>query len=230
MVTAGIKENVERVREEIAAAAQRTGRQTSDIVLCAVTKGASVAQILEAKEAGITVFAENRVQEAQEKIAQVPAEWHMIGHLQSNKIKPALALFQAIQSVDTLRLAEKLNEELLAEGRTLPVLLEVNVSGEEQKHGFSPMDIYSAVDGLAPLTQLQVKGLMGIAPNVAEEAPKREAFKKLKSLSIVLKGMKKERLEMRTLSMGMSDDYVIAIEEGSNFVRLGRAIFGERKK
>jgi len=126
-------------------------------------------------------------------------------------------------------LAEKINEELLAQNKMMPVLLEVNVSQEEKKHGFSPEEIYGAIDLIAPLTQIYVKGLMGIAPNVAEETPKREAFKKLKKIFIVLKALKSERLQMQTLSMGMSDDFEIAIEEGSTMVRLGRAIFGDRK-
>ena len=230
MIMTAIRENVEQIKQRIDAAAIRSGRSLKDVALVAVTKNASVAQILEAQEAGLGIFAENRVQDAMEKIPQVNAQWHMIGHLQSNKVKPALSLFQMIQSVDTVRLAEKIQEELLPENRIMPVLLEVNVSGESRKHGFSPENIYSAVEELAPLTQVHVKGLMGIAPNVLEEAPKREAFKKLKNIFVVLKALKSERLQMQTLSMGMSADFEIAIEEGSNLVRLGRAIFGDRKK
>ncbi len=224
-----IKENIEQVQARIGAAAERSGRSLKDITLVAVTKAASVERILEAKEAGLTIFAENRVQDALLKIPYIQAEWHMIGHLQSNKIKPTLELFQMIQSIDSVRLAEKINEELLAQNKMMPVLLEVNVSQEEKKHGFSPEEIYGAIDLIAPLTQIYVKGLMGIAPNVAEETPKREAFKKLKKIFIVLKALKSERLQMQTLSMGMSDDFEIAIEEGSTMVRLGRAIFGDRK-
>ena len=184
---------------------------------------------MEAQQAGLTIFAENRVQDAIEKVPLVPAEWHMVGHLQTNKIKTALGLFQCLQSVDSVRLAREVNEYLLSENRVLPVLLEVNISGEKQKFGFEPDEIYSAVDELAPLMQLQVRGLMGIAPNVPDDAPRREAFKKLKNIFIVLKGLKNERLQMQTLSMGMSDDFEIAIEEGSNMVRLGRVIFGRKK-
>ena len=230
MTTTIITENVERVKLRIDAAAQRSGRCFKDISIVAVTKSAKVPQILEARDAGLSIFAESRVQEAMEKIPQVSAEWHMIGHLQSNKLKSALSLVQTIQSVDSVWLAQKINEELLPENKTVSVLLEVNVSGEDEKYGFGPEDIYAAVEGLRPLTQVFVKGLMGIAPNVTEEAPKREAFKKLKNIFIVLKAMKSERFEMRTLSMGMSDDFEIAVEEGSNMVRLGRAIFGDRKK
>ena len=226
MIMTAIKENIEQVRERISAAAQRSGRTAADVAVVAVTKSADVGSILEAQQAGITTFAENRVQDAMEKVPQVPGvQWHMVGHLQSNKIKTALGLSHCIQSVDSVRLAKEINQHLLAEDRLLPVLLEVNISGEKQKFGFEPEQIYSAVEEFAPLTQILVQGVMGIAPNVAEEGPKRAAFKKLKNIFIVLKGLKRERLQMQTLSMGMSDDFEVAVEEGSNMLRLGRAIF-----
>ena len=230
MVMTAITENIERVKQRLEAAAGRSGRALKDIAIVAVTKSANVERILEAQRAGLTQFGENRVQEASEKIPLVPAEWHMIGHLQSNKIKPALGLFQMIQSVDTVRLAEKINAELLVENKTMSVLLQVNVSGEGQKSGFGAEEIYSAVEKIKPLTQLIVQGVMGMAPLSDDEGPKREAFKKLKNVFIVLKAMKTERFRMQTLSMGMSDDFEIAVEEGSNLVRLGRAIFGDGKK
>ena len=204
MTTTAITENVEQVKQRIDAAAQRSGRSSKDVTVVAVTKSASVGQILEAQQAGLSVFGESRVQDAMEKIAQVPAEWHMIGHLQSNKVKPALGLFQMIQSVDSVRLAQKMNEELLIENKMMPVLLELNVSGEAQKHGFGPEEIYSAVDVIKPLTQIFVKGVMGVAPNVAIEAPRREAFKKLKNIFIVLKALKSDRFQMQTLSICQS--------------------------
>ena len=230
MIATAVRENIEQVRERISAAAQKSGRTLSDIAIVAVTKSANVGQIQEAQQAGLTIFAENRVQDAAEKIPQAPAQWHMIGHLQTNKIKTALGLFQCVQSVDSVRLAREIDQALLQENRTLPVLLEVNISGEKQKFGFEPEQIYSAVDEIKLLTQLEVRGVMGIAPNTAEEGSKREAFKKLKNIFIVLKGMKGERLCLQTLSMGMSDDFEIAIEEGSNMVRLGRVIFKGGKK
>ena len=225
-----VKENVERVREKIDAAAQHFGRSLKDVTLVAVTKSASVEQILEAQQAGVTVFAENRIQDAQVKIPQVTAEWHMIGHLQSNKIKTALGLFQCVQSVDSVRLAKEINEALLAENRVLPVFLEVNISGEKQKFGFDPMEVYSAVDEIKPLTQLAVQGVMGIAPNTEDAEARRASFKKLKGVFTVLKSMKGERFEMKHLSMGMSDDFEIAVEEGSTMLRLGRALFKEGGK
>jgi pyridoxal phosphate enzyme (YggS family) len=225
-----VEESIERVHERVDAAARRSGRSLKDVTIVGATKMASVEQIREAQQAGIAIFGENRVQDAMLKISQVEAQWHMIGHLQSNKVRPALGLFQMIQSVDSVRLAEKINEELLADNKTTAVLLEVNVSGEGQKYGFKPEEIYSAVEALAPLAQIYVKGLMGMGPNTAEAELSRQAFKKLKNIFIVLKGLKNERLDMQTLSMGMSDDFEIAVEEGSNMVRLGRALFGKGEK
>ena len=225
MIMTSIKENIDCVREKVDAAAQRSGRSLKDITIVAVTKSATVEQIFEAQQAGITIFAENRIQDALIKTPQVQAEWHMIGHLQTNKIHTALGLFQCVQSVDSVRLARELNEALLAENRVLPVLLEVNISGEKQKFGFEPMEVYSAVDEIKPLTQLSVQGVMGIAPNVEDAEARRVSFKKLKGVFTVLKAMKGERFEMKTLSMGMSDDFEIAVEEGSNMLRLGRALF-----
>jgi hypothetical protein len=221
-----IKDRIDAVRVRIDEAAKRSGRALKDISLVAVTKNASVAAILEAKAAGIEIFAENRIQDAQEKVPQIPG--HLIGHLQSNKIKPALELFELFQSIDSVKLAEKIQEELLIQNRILPVLLEVNISGESQKHGFQPDDVYRAVEAIGAMTQIQIVGLMGIAPNTPDILLRRQAFKKLKGTFVVLKGLKNERLKMQTLSMGMSDDYEAAIEEGSNMVRLGRAIFGGR--
>ncbi len=225
MLMIGIKEKLETVRQRLDKAASRSGRSSKDITLVAVTKGASVEAVLEVREAGVGVFAENRVQEALLKAPQVTSEWHMVGHLQSNKIRVALELFQMIQSVDSLRLAGNINDEALALNKVVPVLLEVNISGEVQKYGFKPEEIYSAVEGAAALPQLKVMGLMGIAPAGADEAPKREAFKKLRNLFSVCKTLKNKNIEMKHLSMGMSDDFEIAVEEGSNMVRLGRVLF-----
>lgn len=225
-----VAENLQALRERIEQAAQKSGRTAQDITLVAVTKGAAVPAVLEAQQAGVQFFAENRIQDAQEKIPAVPgAQWHMIGHLQTNKIKAALSLFQCLQSLDSVRLAEEVNSELLAENRVLPVMLEVNISGEKQKFGFEPDQIYSAVDQIKKLTQLDVQGVMGIAPNTDDAEARRASFKKLKGLFTVLKAMKGERFQMKYLSMGMSDDFEMAIEEGANMVRVGRAVFAKRK-
>ena len=229
-IMANVKENLEALRQRIDQAAQRSGRSGADVTLVAVTKSASLPAILEAREAGVQFFAENRIQDAQEKIPAVQgATWHLIGHLQTNKIKPALELFQCLQSLDSVRLAEEVNAQLLTLGRVLPVMLEVNISGEKQKFGFEPEKIYSAVDEIKKLTQLDVCGVMGIAPNTDDVEARRASFKKLKGVFTVLKGMKGERFQMKYLSMGMSDDFETAIEEGSNMVRVGRALFARRK-
>lgn len=229
--TTVIKENYEKLLARIGAAAAKSGRSAQDVTLVAVTKSAALDAVLEAQQCGVRIFAESRVQEAQEKIpVVVGAEWHMVGHLQTNKIKTALALFQCLQSVDSVRLAEEIHTELLAQNRVLPVLLEVNISGEKQKFGFEPERVYSAVDEIKKLTQLDVQGVMGIAPNTKDIEERRAAFKKLKGVFTVLKSMKGERFQMKWLSMGMSDDFETAIEEGSNMVRVGRALFGKRQK
>jgi len=225
-----VKENLEQLLQRIGTAAQKTGRTLQDVTLVAVTKQAAVPAILEAQQAGVRYFAENRVQDALEKIPQVPgAEWQMVGHLQTNKIKAALSLFQCVQSVDSVRLAQEIHNQLLQENRVFPVMLEVNISGEKQKFGFEPDNIYSAVDEIKKLTQLEVCGVMGIAPNTEDVEARRAAFKKLRGVFTVLKSMKGERFQMKYLSMGMSDDFEIAIEEGSNMVRVGRALFGKKK-
>lgn len=225
-----IKENYERLQARIADAAQRSGRAAGEISFVAVTKNAPVQAVLEAQACGIGLFAENRVQDAEAKIPLVPgAVWHMIGHLQTNKIRTALPLFQCVQSLDSVRLARELNAELLVQNKVMPVLLEVNISTEPQKFGFQPEEIYAAIDEIKPLTQLEVQGVMGIAPNTDDIQARRAAFKKLKGVFTVLKSMKSERFQMKLLSMGMSDDFEAAIEEGSNMVRLGRALFGGKK-
>ena len=224
-----IAENVRSLQARIEGAAKRSGRSLKDITLVAVTKGAALPAVIEAGEAGVCVFAENRIQEAQDKVAQVPAEWHLVGHLQTNKINAALGLFSLIQSVDSARLAEKINVAALALGKPASVLLEINISGEESKYGFAPEEIYGAAAAIKPLSHVRVLGLMGIAPNTEDPEARRASFKKLRNIFSVCKSMKGENFEMKHLSMGMSDDFEIAIEEGSTMVRVGRAIFGERK-
>ena len=218
----------ETVQAKIDEAARKTGRSLKDITLVAVTKGVKSELILEVKEAGLSIFGENRVQEAEEKIPAVnfpDVQWQLIGHLQSNKVKTAVALFQLIQSVDTVRLADKISQEALAAGKMMPVLLEVNISGEEQKYGFKTEEVYSAIDQMASMQGIRVLGLMGMASNLVNENVKRETFKKLRGLFSACKMLKHPNIEMKFLSMGMSDDYGIAIEEGANMVRIGRALF-----
>lgn len=216
----------ERLRERIDDAARRSGRLGTSVTVVAVTKGVSPERIREAREAGVAVFGENRVQEAAEKVPQFPdAEWHLIGHLQSNKIQPALELFRVIQSVDTVGLAKRLGQEAPAKAGGVSVFLEVNLSGETKRYGFAPEALYSALDEIAAIPGLRVNGLMGMAPHPAEPEAKRQAFRTLKNLFGACKSMKRANVEMKHLSMGMSDDFEIAVEEGATMVRVGRALF-----
>ena len=222
------RERLERVQNAMSRAAEKSGRTLKDITLVAVTKAASPQALLEAEAAGVLIFGENKVQEAETKIplvANPDVQWHMVGHLQTNKVKTAVSLFRMIQSVDSVRLAKNISDESVAIGKVASVLLEVNISGETQKYGFKPEEIYTAIESMAGLPGIHVMGLMGIAPNGVDGNVKREAFKKLRSIFSVCKTIKRERLEMKYLSMGMSDDFEIAIEEGANMVRLGRVLF-----
>ena len=223
-----INERLAQIQEAIEKAAIKSGRFSKDITLVAVTKGVEPQAILEARGAGILIFGENKVQEAESKIPlinQSDIQWHMVGHLQTNKIRSALSLFNLIQSVDSVRLAKEISEISAADNRVTPMLLEVNISGEQKKFGFSTDEIYTAIDSIVKLPAIKVLGLMAIGPHKVEDEVKRQAFKKLKSIFSVCKSIKSNNLEMKHLSMGMSDDFEIAIEEGSNMIRLGRAIF-----
>jgi PLP dependent protein len=225
-----VRDRFKLIHDSANQAASRTGRSLADITVVAVTKSFSVEKVREAAEAGMTVFGENRVQEAASKIPSVgkPLEWHLIGHLQTNKVKTALELFSLIQSVDSLRLAQFISKECAESGKTARALLEVNISGEAQKYGFNPDAIGEAADQIAQLPGIRIEGLMGIAPLEGGESAKRAAFKNLRNLFDKLKSKSGPACEMKILSMGMSDDFTLAIEEGSTMIRVGRALFGER--
>lgn len=232
-----VRERLERIRARIENAAGGAGRSASDVTLVAVTKGVPPQRILEACEAGLGVFGENKVQEASTKIPEVNRaalsalgrnpEWHMVGHLQSNKAKTALSLFRMIDSVDSVKLAKLVSAACLSQGTRAEVLLEVNLSGQAQRYGFSPEGIYAAMEAIGQMNGIRVLGLMGIAPNDPDMEVRRLAFKKLRNIYGVCRSFKYENVQMKHLSMGMSDDFEVAIEEGSNMIRLGRAIFGE---
>jgi len=223
VVAADIGANIDQVRERIARACQRVGRSPEEITLIAVTKTVESSAIATAFELGIRHFGENRVQEAVAKIGQLSGlkprpTWHMVGHLQTNKAKVAVEIFDIIHSVDSIRLAEVISRR--AE-RTIPILLEVNVSGEASKSGFSLADVEPALEAIVRLPQLEIRGLMTIAPMVADAEQVRPVFRQLSSL--------RDSLGLKQLSMGMTDDFEVAIEEGATLVRIGRAIFGERE-
>ncbi len=215
-----IAENLARVREQIDRACRRAGRLPEEITLVAVAKGVGPEMISQAHSLGMRHFGENRVQEAQGKISglkHLDITWHMVGHLQTNKGKLALELFQAIDSVDSLPLALALSRKALA---PLPILLEVNVSGEATKFGFPSEALPLALEEIARLPNLEVRGLMTVAPLVKDPQEVRPIFSRLRGLA--------QALGLKELSMGMSDDFEVAIEEGATQVRLGRAIFGPR--
>lgn len=218
-----IARNIEDVNVRIARACGRCGRSANGITLVAVTKTVEPAAIREAFKAGVRHFGENRVQEAKGKLEALQdlrseITWHMVGHLQSNKGRAAVRMFDMIESVDSIRLASMLSRHLAA---PLPILLEVNILGETTKSGFRPDELPRALDIIRTLPQLVVKGLMTVAPMVTDPEIVRPVFRRLRGL--------RDSLGLEHLSMGMSDDFEVAIEEGATMVRIGRAIFGERR-
>ncbi len=223
-----IAENLAAVNNRIAAAAARAGRDASAVQLIAVGKKFSAEIIAEAADAGITVFGENRVQEAKAKIPDCPGHlrWHFIGNLQTNKCRDAVALFEMLHAVDSLHLAAELNKRCEAAAKVMPVLLEVNVSGEGSKHGFDPAAAVEAMDAFDDFPQLELHGLMTMAPYTRNPESTRSHFKKLRETKLACE----DRLgvPLPELSMGMSGDYEIAIEEGATMVRLGTVLFGPR--
>jgi pyridoxal phosphate enzyme (YggS family) len=219
-----IAANLRDVQGRITRACERSHRSPGEITLVVVTKEVGVSAIRAAFDCGVRDFGENRVQDAEDKIAQLSdlrpdIIWHMIGHLQSNKARTALELFDIIHSVDSVRLAEILSRR--AE-KSFPVLLQVNVPGEATKSGFMVGEVGAAVEGISKLPNLNVKGLMTIAPLVADPEEVRPVFRKLREL--------RDFLGLEHLSMGMTDDFEVAVEEGATILRIGRAIFGERRQ
>ncbi len=222
-----IKENLQQVSERIARAAARSGRRAEEIALVAVTKNVPIGTIEEAIGAGVTAIGENRVQEAAPKISALRPRypgvtWHMIGHLQRNKVGQALALFDIIHSVDSQRLAEEIDRQAQ---QPVPILIEVNTSGEISKFGVGFDEAIALVRSLSGLRNLKIEGLMTVGPLSGDA---RGAFARLRELKERINRAGLPRTQMRFLSMGMSDDFEVAIEEGSNLVRIGRALFGER--
>src|SRR5437899_703050 len=227
---AKIQENLERVRDQIAQAAQVSGRTMADIELVAVTKTHPAEIVREAIGAGQVLFGESKVQEARAKIPLLPSNlrWHFIGHLQRNKIRHALPLFEMIHSVDSLDLAQAIDRIAREDGLHPRILLEVNVAGEGSKFGFKAATLRAELESLLLLPRLSIEGLMCI-PALAEEAEtSRKYFVKLRELRDALE--QKFQVKLPHLSMGMTNDYSVAVEEGATLVRVGTAIFGERKR
>ncbi len=231
-----VSSNIAEIRERIARSAARVGRSPEEITLMAVSKTVEPARIREAYQAGLRLFGENRVQEFAEKsgaLAELKdAEWHLIGHLQSNKASKAAQLFHAIDSVDSLRLAEKLNQAAQQAGKVLSVLIEIKVGTEESKAGIplgSP-ELEDILETASRLEHLQIRGLMTVPPFTENPDGARDYFRCLRDLRDQIARRKLPRVEMDVLSMGMSHDFEVAIEEGSTCVRVGTAIFGVRPK
>jgi pyridoxal phosphate enzyme (YggS family) len=218
------------VRERIAAAASRSGRNAQEIELVAVSKGHPPEAIAEAVAAGQTLFGESRVQEARVKIAEAAGatRWHFIGHLQKNKVRQALPLFELVESIDSLDLAQAVDRIAGEDGFRPRVLLEVNVAGEGSKHGFSPEALRQALEQLLALPRLQIEGLMAIPPAASDAEDSRPYFVQLRTLRDAIESEFDVRLP--ALSMGMSGDYAVAVEEGATLVRVGTALFGGRRK
>lgn len=235
-----IAKNLERVRQRIAEACLRAGRSPEEVTLVAVSKTRTIEEIAEAYACGVRHFGENRVEEAEEKVpllqerfAQEPIVWHLIGHVQSRKAKRAVAVADIIHSVDSLKLARRLDRFAAEAGKRLPVLLELNVSGEASKYGFPAWEeelvqaFLEEAKELASLEHLEVRGLMTMAPIVEDQEEARPFFQRLR----VIRDLLRERLSFSSwdeLSMGMTDDFEVAVEEGATLVRIGRAIFGPR--
>ncbi len=219
-----IQANLEELHRRINQACERSHRSPGDVRLVAVTKGQPTTAIRAAFDCGIRDFGENRVQEAQPKIEELAdlrpqITWHMVGHVQSNKAKLAAHLFDIIHSVDSVKLAQVLHRQA---PETLPILIQVNVSREDTKNGFEVAEVASAVTEIAKLTNLEIKGLITIAPIAADPEDVRPVFRQLRQT--------RDSLGLEHLSMGMTDDFEVAIEEGATMIRIGRAIFTGRRK
>lgn len=225
-----VAENYRDVEEKICAACARSGRSREEVTLIAVSKTKPVEMIREAVEAGATVFGENKVQELCDKYEALPANlhWHLIGHLQRNKVKYIVDKAELIHSVDSLRLAEEISKEAVRKNVHVNMLIEVNVAEEESKFGVKVENTEELVRQIALLPNIHIQGLMTIAPYVTDPEENRWVFRALKKLAVDIKMKNIDNVRMDALSMGMTGDYQVAVEEGATMVRVGTGIFGER--
>ncbi len=225
-----VSEQIKTVKENIKAACERAGRSPSEVTLIAVSKTKPNELVMEAYNAGIRTFGENYVQELVEKIETLPddIEWHMIGHLQRNKVKYIVGKVAMIHSVDSLRLAEEISREAVKKNFTVDILVEVNVAGEENKFGITVENCVEIVTQISRLPGLNVRGLMTSAPYVENAEENRKYFRDLKQLCVDINAKNIDNINMDVLSMGMTNDYTVAVEEGATMVRVGTAIFGAR--
>lgn len=225
-----VAKNLEEVRTHIENACMAIGREKKEVTLVAVSKTKPVEMLKEAYNAGQRIFGENKVQEIMDKYDAMPkdVQWHMIGHLQRNKVKYIVDKVAMIHSVDSLRLAQMIQQEAEKKNVVVPVLIEVNVAEEESKFGFSVEEVLPALEEMSTYSNLHVQGLMTIAPFVENGEDNREIFRKLKKLSVDIEKKNINNITMSVLSMGMSGDYQVAVQEGATMVRVGTGIFGER--
>ncbi len=225
-----LKENLQKVEENIEAACKRAGRDRSKVTLIAVSKTKPVDMLQEVYDTGIREFGENKVQEMMDKYEVLPKDihWHMIGHLQRNKVKYLMGKTALIHSVDSLRLAGEISAQSVKHDVTTDILIEVNIAGEESKFGTSKEEAMALVEAAAKLPNIHICGLMTIAPYVDDPEDNRKYFRGIRELSVDIKEKNIDNVDMRILSMGMSGDYEVAIEEGSTMVRVGTGIFGAR--
>jgi pyridoxal phosphate enzyme (YggS family) len=225
-----IAENLKQVQANIDAACARAGRDTREVTLIAVSKTKPAEMIMEAYNAGKKIFGENKAQEMKEKYEELPKdiEWHFIGHLQTNKVKYVVGRAALIHSVDSVHLARAISEQSVKKNVVSKILIEVNAAGEESKFGSAPEDVSALVREIASLPNIKIEGLMTIAPFTDDPETNRKYFRKIKQLAIDIDRENIDNVSMNVLSMGMTGDYQVAVEEGATFVRVGTGIFGAR--
>lgn len=226
-----VKENLFQIQENIRKACEKSGRDPEEITLIAVSKTKPISMLEEAYEAGSRDFGENKVQEIMDKYPALPKDirWHMIGHLQRNKVKYIVDKVAMIHSVDSVRLAEEISREAVKKGVFVDILIEVNVAGEESKFGAAVWEVPKMVEEIAGMPSVRIRGLMTIAPYTEDPEENRQFFRDLKKLSVDIEHKNIDNVDMSVLSMGMTGDYSVAIEEGATCVRVGTGIFGERR-
>lgn len=225
-----LKENYDEIRSKIDEACKKSGRDPKEVTLIAVSKTKPNEMIKELYDAGVRDFGENKVQELAKKMEELPDDikWHQIGHLQRNKVKYILGKTELIHSVDSYRLAEEINIQAKRKGISVDILIELNIGEEDSKFGLDKDDAISFVKQVSELDGLKVKGLMTVAPFVEDPEANREIFKSMKELSNEIAALNIKNVSMDVLSMGMTNDYIVAVEEGATLVRVGTAIFGAR--
>ena len=225
-----IENNLKDVNDRIKKACEKSNRDLSDVTLIAVSKTKPIEDVLEANKHGLNIFGENKVQEIVAKYDFLPGKehWHMIGHLQTNKVKYIIDKVDMIHSVDSIKLANEINKQAIKHNVTMDILLEVNIGMEDTKFGISKDEVFNLANEISTLSNVRLRGLMCVAPFVANPEDNRLLFRELKNILIDINSKKIDNINMNVLSMGMTNDFEIAIEEGATHIRVGTALFGER--